>query len=62
MITPKFRAIDIQVKDFKEVCKQAGLLNTLYSIDIFICNVPVIKSIILLNIIVWIIFYFTLVR
>jgi hypothetical protein len=51
----KFHAVDLTIS--KECCKQCGLLRVFWGLDIFINNVPFLKSIALGNIIVWIILF-----
>ena len=49
----------IQINYNKEALKKFGILRLLWGADIFIHNVPVLKSFLLANIIVWIAMWVT---
>jgi len=48
------RAMSIEF-DWKSIIKEIGLLKTIWGYDIFLNGVPFLKTLVLLNIIVWIV-------
>jgi hypothetical protein len=50
---PSFKAIEIRVT--RDNLKKCGLWNVFWGWDIFINNIPFLKGVIFINIIIWII-------
>lgn len=55
----KIRLIDCDFKLFSNI-KFYGLLKCIYGYDLFFNNIPFLKCLLLANVIVWLIMYFTL--
>ena len=48
-----FKAIQITF-DFKDIIREIGWMKTIWGYDIFLNKVPLLKSLVLANIIVWV--------
>lgn len=53
----RWKAIEITLKDWRKIVKEVGLWEIIWGTDIFIQKIPVIKSMILANLLMWVLLW-----